>query len=198
MSKRITWLRRHGALAAAVLAVSAGVAQAHTGVSSVAGFTAGVAHPLGGLDHLLAMVAVGLWAAQLGGRALWAVPVSFVAMMTAGFLLGFGGIAVPAVEPAIAVSLLALGLVVATALRVPAAAGALLVGFFAIFHGHAHGSELPAAASAVAYAAGFLGATAALHGVGIAIGLALQGRLAWLERLGGVGIAAAGLVLLIG
>lgn len=178
--------------------LAAGTAEAHTGGAGGAGFAQGFSHPLGGLDHLLAMVAVGLWAAQLGGRALWAVPAAFVAMMAVGAVVGWAGVAMPGVEPAIALSVLVLGVAVTTAMRLPAAVGAALVGVFALFHGHAHGSELPEAASILAYGGGFVVATALLHGAGLALGLASQQRFAWAMRLGGAGVAAAGAMLMIG
>jgi urease accessory protein len=184
-------------LAVFAASLTAGAAEAHTFGATGAGFAQGFAHPLGGLDHLLAMIAVGLWATQLGGRALWAVPASFVAMMVAGAVVGWAGVPVPGVEPAIALSLLVLGFVVTTATRLPTALGAALVGVFALFHGHAHGSELPEAAAALAYAGGFVAATAVLHGVGLALGLATRQRFAWALRLGGAGVAAAGVLLIM-
>ncbi len=183
-------------LALAALTVTASGAAAHTFGAHGAGFAQGIAHPLGGIDHLLAMVAVGLWAAQLGGRALWAVPASFVAMMAVGGVAGMLGAPLPLVELGIAGSLVVLGILVALAARLPVAVSAVLVGLLALFHGHAHGSELPEATSALAYGLGFVVATASLHGLGIAIGTLLRrdaGRL--LLRLGGAGIAASGLLL---
>lgn len=135
---------------------------------------AGIAHPFLGLDHVLAMLAVGLWAAQIGGRALWAVPVSFVTMMGGGGLLAVAGIALPAVEAGIAASVLVLGLFVTFAVRLPLVAGAALTGAFALFHGHSHGAELPAMASPLAYAVGFLVATGLLHITGVVAGRALN------------------------
>lgn len=181
----------------AMMMGSVGAAQAHTLGGSGAGFVAGFAHPLGGLDHVLAMVAVGLWAAQLGGRATWQVPLAFVATMAVGGMLGFSGVALPSVELGIAGSLLVLGAMVAAAVRLPVALGAGLVGFFALFHGHAHGAEMPAIASAGLYAFGFMLATALLHAAGLVAGLGLKHRAAeWVVRLGGAGVAAAGVVLL--
>jgi urease accessory protein len=183
-------------LALAALLATASGAAAHTFGAHDAGFAQGFAHPLGGIDHLLAMVAVGVWSAQLGGRALWAVPISFVAMMALGGIAGAIGLELPSVELGIAGSLLVLGVLVAGAARLPVAVSAALVGLFALFHGHAHGSELPETASALAYGFGFIAATAALHGIGIACGLLLNrdaGRV--LVRLGGAGIAATGLLL---
>jgi urease accessory protein len=183
-------------LALGTAAAAASDAAAHTFGAQGAGFAQGFAHPFGGIDHLLAMVAVGLWAAQRGGRALWAVPAAFVAMMALGGIAGALGVTLPLVELAIAVSLVVLGLAVTLSIRLPVAASALLVGLFALFHGHAHGSELPETASALAYGIGFVAATASLHGIGIATGLLLKrdgGKI--LVRLGGAGIAATGLLL---
>lgn len=177
----------------AALALAAGGASAHLIGASGAGLAQGLAHPLTGLDHVLAMVAVGLWAAQLGGRALWAVPAAFVGAMAAGGALGAAGVALPLAELGIAASLVVLGLLVAFGSRLPLLAAAPLVGLFALCHGHAHGTELPEAASMLGYGAGFIAATALLHGIGLALGLLLQGRGATrLLRLGGAGIATAG------
>ena len=153
------------------------LAHAHVGAGATHGFLAGIAHPIGGLDHVGAMVAVGLWAAQLGGRALWAVPLAFVAMMAGGSLLGFGefgGFALPYAEQGIAVSVLLLGLLIAAALRLPTGLGAGLVGLFALFHGYAHGAEMPANAAGLTYGAGFILATAGLHVAGIVGGQFMQ------------------------
>jgi urease accessory protein len=184
-------------LSGAAFLLIAGAAEAHTIGAHGAAFAQGLAHPFGGIDHLLAMVAVGLWSAQLGGRALWAVPAAFVAVMALGGLLGMAGAPLPA-ELGVAASLLALGLLVAFAARLPVAGAAALVGAFALFHGHAHGTELPAAASALGYGAGFVLATALLHLLGIGAGLALWrgGSRGWL-RAGGAAIAAAGLLIVV-
>jgi urease accessory protein len=184
-------------LAAALLLLLAPAgAEAHLLGAHGAGLEQGLAHPFAGIDHLLAMVAVGLWAAQRGGRALWAVPLAFVAMMAAGGALGLAGATLPLVETGIAGSLVVLGLIVALSLRLPLATAMAVVGVFAVFHGHAHGTELPEAAAPLGYAAGFVLATAALHGLGIAAGLALRrpaGRA--LVRASGAGVALAGLAL---
>lgn len=183
-------------LVIATTAATGSGAAAHTFGAQGAGLAQGFLHPLGGLDHLLAMVAVGLWAAQRGGRALWAVPAAFVGMMAVGGAAGAIGAPLPLVELGIAGSLIVLGLAVALSVRLPIAASAVLVGLFALFHGHAHGTELPETASALQYGLGFIAATAALHGLGVAIGAALKrdaGRA--LVRIGGAGIAATGLVL---
>lgn len=157
--------------AAALLAP--GAAFAHTGAGAAHGFLHGVAHPFGGLDHMLAMVAVGLIAAQLGGRALWLIPVSFLALMAAGGAIGMAEVRVPYVEAAIALSVIVLGLLVAFRAALPAFVAAAVVGGFALFHGHAHGAELPEGESGLLYAAGFVLATAALHGLGLAAGYGL-------------------------
>ncbi len=150
------------------------LAHAHPGHDHSSGFSHGLAHPINGLDHILAMVAVGLWAAQIGGRALWAVPATFVGVMALGGILGVAGFTVPFVEPGIVGSVLILGLLIAFAVRLPLAASLPLVGLFSIFHGYAHGAEMPFSASGIEYGLGFVLATAALHGIGIGIGLLIQ------------------------
>jgi urease accessory protein len=173
-------------------------AQAHFVNAQGAGFAAGAAHPFLGLDHLAAMFAVGLWSAQLGGKALWRVPATFVVMMAIGAGLAYGGVGLPSAETGIAASLLVLGLLVASAARLHEVAGMLLVGVFALFHGHVHGAELPEVAEPLGYALGFLAATAALHALGLLSGFAVKGRGAWILRALGVVIAGGGLVLLAG
>lgn len=182
-------------LAAAVL-LGAPVAEAHLVGEHGAGFEAGVLHPLSGLDHLLAMIAVGIWAAQLGGRAIWAVPSAFVGCMAVGGLLAVTGTALPMVEPGILGSVLLFGLLIATAARVPTVLGMAIVGLFALFHGHAHGTELPEAANPAAYALGFVLATSFLHAVGLGLALMI-GRVAPkpVLRVVGGSIAAAGLAM---
>jgi urease accessory protein len=159
---------------------------------------AGFSHPLAGLDHLLAMVAVGLWAAQLGGRAIWQVPAAFVGALALGASLALAGVAVPAVEPGIMASLLVMGLLIAFAVRLPAAVGTALVAVFAVCHGHAHGTEMPMASAPLLYGAGFVLATAALHALGVALGWA-GARLVSpaLTRAAGAAIAIAGLWALL-
>lgn len=179
-----------------------GVAWAHVGAGEAAGFAHGFFHPVTGVDHVLAMVAVGLFAANLGGRALWAVPLTFVGVMAAGGALGIGGVAVPFVETGIAVSVIVLGAAVALRWKWPVVAAMALVGLFAIFHGHAHGAEMPADASGLDYAAGFMIATALLHVAGIGIGLGLtKGGQQYAPRLvqaGGGAMAVAGVGILTG
>ena len=190
----MTRLIRAGALASLALCLP-GLAEAHTGVHPLVadGAAAGFAHPLLGADHLLAMVAVGLWAASLGGRARWLVPASFIALMTIGAVCGATGIALPAVEPMIGLSVIALGALVAASVRVPAIAAAAVVALFGLFHGFAHGAEMPAMASPLAYGLGFIAATALLHGAGLAFG-GLLSRAPALKLAGGA-IAAAGVAL---
>ncbi len=178
----------------AALSLVAGTASAHTGDHSATGFAGGLAHPFVGLDHLLAMVAIGLWAAQQGGRALWAVPAAFVGAMLVGGGMAGSGIVLPHVETAIALSVLVLGLLIATRRQWAVTAGMALTASFALFHGYAHGLEMPQAASPVLYALGFVLATGFLHGVGIAS--SLIGRHA--IRVAGIGIAATGLMLVVG
>lgn len=143
-------------------------ALAHTGHGDTSGFLHGFMHPVGGIDHILAMVAVGVFAFVLGGRALFLVPLAFVAMMAAGFVLGLGQVDVPFVELGIALSSVVIGAAAAWGKPMPVAAAMSLVGVFAIFHGHAHGAEMPVDASGLEYAAGFIVATALLHAAGIA------------------------------
>lgn len=171
------------------LAVLSTPVLAHTGVGAVHGFAAGFAHPLQGADHFLAMFAVGLWASTLGGRALWLLPLGFVGMMGLGALLAFGGFALPYAEGLVAASVLAFGLALWRNWRAAAGGAGMLVGGFALFHGYVHAAEIGAAADAMGYAAGFLLATAALHGLGIAAGLAGRG-FEWLRR--GFGLVCAG------
>lgn len=188
-------------LAVGLLAFAPSLAHAHTGLGiAISGFAHGFAHPLQGADHLLAMIAVGMFAAQRGGRALWMLPASFVAVMVAGFLLGTAGVTLPGVEPVIVASLLVLGLLLASAVRLPTLAAAAIVGAFALFHGMAHGAEMPAGNMALSFGAGFVTATSLLHAAGATIGIAFSRHGAALRvdaaRLAGAAIAAAGMVLL--
>ncbi len=184
-----------------VLGVAA-PAWAHDAGSSVAGIgglVSGFVHPLLGFDHMIAMIAVGLWAALLGGAALWRLPLAFLLLMAAGGALGMAGIPLPAVESGIAVSAIVLGAVVAAALAPAPAIAAVTVGCFAILHGNAHGTEWPAEAGALGYAVGFILATAMLHLAGIGIGRLVHrpfGRIA--VRVSGGAVALAGTALLFG
>ena len=172
-------------------------AAAHTFGAHDAGFASGLAHPLGGLDHLIAMIAVGLWAGQLGGRALWLAPAAFVAAMAGGAVAAAAGFPLPATEYGIVMSLVVFGALIAAAARTPVWAGAILVGMFAVFHGHAHGSELPEAASILGYTGGFMTTTVGLHGLGIALSrAAARASAPWASRCAGAAVALAGLALL--
>lgn len=153
-------------LLALAFAFTSTAALAHTGYGDPAGILHGFLHPVGGLDHVLAMVAVGVFAFVLGGRAPYLVPLSFVAMMGVGFVLGVGGVDVPLVELGIALSSIVIGGAAALGRPMPTAAASALVAVFAVFHGHAHGAEMPANAAGLEYALGFLVATALLHAAG--------------------------------
>lgn len=185
----------HGLRGVLLLAVICGgdVALAHTAHMSGHGFSAGFSHPIFGYDHLLAMLAVGIWGAFLGAPAIWALPVTFPLVMAFGAVLGIGGVWLPGAEWVIALSVLSLGAAIALAARPPLVFAAVLVGLFAIFHGYAHGRELPEDSSALLFAIGFVLATGLIHLLGIGIGLMvrLPNGVALL-RLGGVAIAAAG------
>lgn len=151
----------------AVLVLGASPAFAHVGHGATSSLLAGVGHPFGGLDHIAVMIAVGLWAALKGGRALWVWPAAFVGLMLVGGAMGMAHVALPFVEPGILASVVALGLLVALAVDLPVVTGAAIVGVFALFHGHAHGSEVAETMSGAQYMAGFALATATLHLVGI-------------------------------
>lgn len=195
-------MRRLSLLSVIAILAATSVAQAHVGVGDVNGFHHGFMHPMSGIDHILAMVAVGLFAAHLGGRALWLVPAAFVAMMALGGALGIAGIPLPYVEIGIGLSVVVLGIAVASGLNLPTAAAMSLVGFFAIFHGHAHGAEMPQTASGLEYGAGFVVATATLHAIGVGLGLTV-GRLsqAYGRRIlqtAGAATAVIGVAILAG
>jgi urease accessory protein len=182
---------------AAGLVLLASPAFAHAGAHEGTGFVAGLLHPVSGLDHLLAMIAVGLWAAQIGGRALRLLPVAFPVAMVLGALAAGWGVGVPAVEIGIAVSVLALGGVILLAAKPHVVGGMALVAAFAVLHGHAHGAEVPAAADPLAYGLGFVLTTAALHLLGVALGLVLASpRAIAAVRMVGAAIALAGIGLL--
>lgn len=182
-------------IALSILAAATMPAFAHLDPSEHGSFAAGFSHPLFGLDHILAMVAVGLWAAMQGGRAVWIVPAAFVSTMAVGFAAAIAGVPLPFVEPVILASVIFIGIAVALALPVPTAGVAAMVGFFAFFHGHAHGGEL-GEAGAWQFALGFVIATAVLHLVGIGAGLSLSrfGGKA-LGRIAGAATALGGLWL---
>jgi urease accessory protein len=185
------------AVAAVVLPGLGSAALAHVG-SHAAGFADGMAHPFSGLDHVLAMVAVGLWASQLGRPASWLLPVSFPAVMALGAVLGANGTALPWVEIAIAASVIVLGAAIALSLTPSLLVSATLIAAFALVHGHSHGAELPHNASALAYGAGFIAATLGLHATGLALGAWSRRPAAVLAmRTTGAVIAAVGAALLV-
>ena len=193
-------MKRIHLIASALLLLAWQAAEAHVGGSSLAGgFSAGLMHPVLGLDHVVAMVAVGLWGAFLGQPAIWVLPVVFPLVMTVGGVLGILGVPLPATETGIALSAIVLGLMVAFAVRPPLALAALIVGFFAIFHGYAHGAELPTSASPLAFSLGFVISTGLLHLAGIALGLLTRwGAGRRLVQAGGGVIAAIGVAFLVG
>ena len=169
---------------------------AHTGAGPADGIVHGLLHPVSGIDHIAAMAAVGLWAAQRGGRALWAVPLSFVTAMTAGSIAGAAGWAVPFVEPAIGASVLILGILIAAAARMSLSASCIVVGLCAVFHGHAHGTEIPGELSGLSYGAGFILSTLLLHAGGLIAGYTAQRyALHRLIRYAGITTTAAGICL---
>ncbi|MGE0768669.1 MAG: HupE/UreJ family protein [Hyphomicrobiaceae bacterium] len=197
MSSRRTRLARGWALSMLLVLVAA-PALAHEGAGAHGGFASGFSHPFGGLDHVVAMVAVGLWGAFLGAPAVWLLPVVFPVVMAFGGALGVAGIPVPSVEIGIALSAVVLGLMVAGAVKAPLWIAAIVVGTFAIFHGHAHGTELPGNTSALAYSAGFVVATGLLHLGGIAFSqLRVSKAGEVLVRAGGAAISLAGLAFLV-
>ncbi|MFT6658133.1 HupE/UreJ family protein [Maritalea sp.] len=184
-----------------ILILTPSMAFAHTGVGETTGFLNGLVHPISGIDHVLAMVAVGVFAFVLGGRAIWLVPAAFVSMMVGGFVLGVNQVYVPFVELGIALSSIVIGGAAALGRPMPVSFAMALVGFFAIFHGHSHGAEMPETVGGLSYAIGFITATATLHAVGIlaALGAAKiigrHGRLiaqiaGGIFALGGVGVLA--------
>jgi len=188
---------RSNLMAVALTGALLSPALAHPSVE-INSFASGVAHPLNGIDHILAMIAIGLWAVLAGGRAIWSWPMSFVAAMLAGFVVASLGVPVPLVEPAVSSSVVILGLFVALAVNAPLWLGAATGGLFAFFHGHAHGAEA-ATASLIPYASGFALATAALHVTGVALGFFAEtsiGRFA-LRAMGGLA-AVSGLTLMAG
>jgi urease accessory protein len=186
-------------LAAAGLCVLAVPALAHTGHAAASGVAAGFAHPFVGLDHILAMVAVGVLAARHGGRALLALPAAFLAAMVAGGAAGFAGFGLPMIETGIAGSVLVLGLAILYSERLAAPIAAVLVAGFGLFHGHAHGTEIVQGIGFAGYAAGFVTATALLHGIGITIARASEFRAPALgfARASGAAFALAGVALLV-
>jgi urease accessory protein len=200
-------MSRPAFLTAVLLTLAATSAQAHTGVGVAGGFVHGFAHPIGGLDHVLTMIAVGIFAARLGGRALVLMPLSFISMMIVGGAIGMAGIGLPLVEIGlveigIGLSVVVLGLCSACGYRVPVAVAMAVTAIFALFHGHSHGAEMPEALSGLRYAAGFVVGTSLLHAIGIGIGLAPRklGEVlsAPVLRMTGSVIALAGIAILTG
>ncbi|HZY02854.1 MAG TPA: HupE/UreJ family protein [Anaeromyxobacteraceae bacterium] len=185
--------RRVGPSAFLTTALWPALAWAHAEQGRAAGLLAGLRHPVSGLDHVVAMISVGLWGAQLGPPAVWLLPVTFPVVMAFGGMLGLSGARLPGVEAAIGISGVALGLAVLSEWRPPPWLGALMVGFFAVFHGHAHGAELPPGGNGLLYSLGFVVATGALHATGIGIGAVHRwpwGRAAL--RAAGAAVAATG------
>ena len=182
--------------AGSVLLAFPALVQAHSGHGSLEGIIAGCAHPVLGWDHLLAFIVVGLWAAQMGGRARWMVPVAFLGMMTCG-AAATGSATLPVVtQPMIFSSLLVLGLLVAAAVRLPLIASAMIVAVFAFFHGAAHGAGISLSADGGAYAAGFVLVSALLHLIGLAIGAWTPSASTLLTRVLGTAVALTGLIFL--
>jgi urease accessory protein len=197
---RISMLARRAALPLLLAAPAAAFAhpghiEYYLGHDLTDSMLAGLQHPFTGLDHLCAMTVLGVWSAMTARRA-WVAPFAFALALLMGALLGLAGMPLPGVEPMIAVSLLALGLLTATRARLPETAGAMVAALFALFHGHAHGAELPDGAVAWAYIGGFMAATVTLHGIGIGLGLALRKTHGWITRLLGGGVALYGVFLL--
>lgn len=194
---RVTISRSAGVLAALILAARPAFAHPNAGLS--VGFVSGFMHPLTGIDHILAMVAVGIWGTQLRKPAIWLLPVTFPLVMSVGGALGVRGVPLPAVEIGVAASAVVLGFMIVLAARPPIAAAAFIVGSFAIFHGYAHGVELPKAAYPLAYGVGFVLSTGLLHLTGIGVGLIDRWPLG-VKALRGMGacISVVGVYLLVG
>ncbi|GAB5605552.1 HupE/UreJ family protein [Sideroxyarcus sp. TK5] len=171
-------------------------ASAHTS-HDVSGFASGFAHPFSGMDHLLAMLAVGLWAGQLGGQRIWQLPATFMLMLAGGAFIGMMVPSLTLIEPGIAASVLILGLLIASPTKLALPLSFALTAAFGIFHGYAHGTEMPSAAAPLVYAAGFLLATASLHVSGIFMGNALRERFVRWVQVVGMGIAAMGAWMLV-
>jgi len=183
-------------IAATILLSASGAASAHTG-HAVSGWGAGWAHPFSGLDHMLAMLAVGLWAIQGGGRRVWLLPVTFMGMLAAGASVSMiWQHPLPVLETGIALSVLALGLLIALSLQLPIWSSMAIAALFGMFHGYAHGLELPESAAPFAYAIGFLVATAILHLGGIVAGVVMREKYVMLAKIAGGAIAMSGIGLL--
>jgi urease accessory protein len=180
MKKTPFWQYLVGAIAITLLIPN--LASAHTGVGDNGGYWHGLTHPISGLDHILAMVAVGLWAAQMGGKALWILPGAFVIAMSGSSLMAHFGLSLPGVEQGILASDFMLGLLLLFATRLPLALSVGIVGLLAVFHGYAHGAEMPETVSGLAYGIGFIISTTLLHLAGIGLGLAIVGEASPLEN----------------
>ena len=188
-------------LAAATAVAAPTIAFAHPGVGQVHDLAHGFAHPLTGLGHVIAMLAVGVFAAQLGGRALWLVPATFITVMAAAGIAGMLGVTIPYVETGIALSVVVLGAVIAFAVRVPVAIAMAIVGLFAIFHGHVHGTEMPGSASGILLGFGFVAATAILHAIGIGFGVLIgraPGGRQIAQLAGGAAVVVGAVFLVVG
>jgi urease accessory protein len=201
MKKNQFWQYFAGAIAISLWIPK--IANAHTGVGDVTGFWHGLEHPIGGLDHILAMLAVGLWAAQMGGKAPWLVPGAFITAMVGSSVMGHFGLPLPGVEQGIVASDFILGMLLLFAVRLPLALSAGIVGVLAIFHGYAHGAEMPETASGLAYGFGFIISTTLLHLAGIGIGLGIDRYQPKLQQLlfrigGGATVVGAIYVLVAG
>jgi urease accessory protein len=172
---------------------------AHTTGGAIGGLGSGLGHPFIGLDHLLAMLAVGMWAYQLGGSSMWKVPLAFVLTLLVGASIGLTGLSLPFIGPVIAASVMVFGLLIAMRSRVTPVLASILVALFALFHGYAHGIEMPLAASPLTYVAGFSLATIGLHGLGVMLAYVIHRTThTMLLRVGGFGLAGTGLLLLVG
>jgi urease accessory protein len=186
-------------LMATILLLAVQPLSAHTTGGVIGGVGSGLGHPFLGIDHLLAMLAVGVWAYQLGGSALWKVPLVFVLTLLVGASVGLTGLSLPYIEPMIAASVMVFGLLIVTRSRVTPVPASMLVALFALFHGFAHGTEMPLAASPLAYVAGFSAATIGLHGLGVMLALVIhRSAQTTLLRVGGFGLVGTGLLLLVG
>ena len=197
-NERVFSIAHRSSIAVVVAIALTQTAAAHTALGTGFGLQSGFLHPVTGLDHLVAMVAVGLWGAQLGSPAIWALPIAFPLIMTFGGVLGIAGVPLPFAEAIVALSGIALGILVALRVRLPLVVAVLIVGTFAIFHGYTHGRELPQAADPLAYAVGFVVATGMLHVCGILIGLTTR----WpsgerVVRACGVAVGGVGLYFLV-
>ena len=181
-----------------ILLFNTAPAWAHINAGPVTGFVAGFAHPMGGLDHVTAMIAIGLWAALKGGRAVLVWPATFVASMLAGGVLGMSHLNIPLVEPGILTSVVVFGLLVTMAAEIPLGAGAAIIAVFAMLHGHAHGTEIPENAKGIEYLAGFAAATVLLHAIGVAAAMFSGSRYRNLARAGGAACMAIGFGLIAG